>query len=137
MGQGLGKIQKRILTVLKTIEERYIEKASRERRWIWLNILIIKVYHPQQLEGEKRGWDWGYSKNEHRRIWESVKELERRGLTETRIVEAKALGLKVRFGGCTRWMEVRKITEEERIEESPSIQHPDNVPYYPIRKSEV
>jgi len=107
MGQGLGKIQKRILSVLKTIEERYIEKESRERRWVWLNILIIMVYNPQQLEGDKRGWDWGYSKNEHRRIWESVKGLEMRGLIETRIVKAKELGLKTKLGGCQRWMEVR------------------------------
>jgi hypothetical protein len=107
MGSGLGKIQKRILEVLKTIEERYIEKESREKRWVWLNILIIKTYHPNQLEGDKRNWNWGYSVNEHRRIWESVKGLEKRGLVETRIVKAKELGLRMRFGGCTRWMEIR------------------------------
>lgn len=109
MGQGLGKIQKRILTVLKTIEERYIEKESRERRWIWLNILIIKVYHPQQLEGDKKGWDWGYSKNQHRRIWESVKDLERRGLVQTRIIKVKEAGLRTKFGGIQWWMEVRVV----------------------------
>ena len=109
MGQGLGKIQKRILTVLKTIEERYIEKASRERRWIWLNILIIKVYHPQQLEGEKRGWNWSYGKNEHRRIWESVKGLEKRGLVQTRIEKIKGSGIEARFGGIQLWLEVRVV----------------------------
>ena len=109
MSRGLGKIQHRILTVLKTIEERYIEKASRERRWVWLNILIIKVYHPQQLEGDKRGWDWSYSKNQHRRIWESVKGLEERGLVQTRIRRAKEIGLRTRFGGCQRWLEVRVV----------------------------
>jgi len=107
MGSGLGHIQKRILTVLKTIEERYIEEASREKRWIWLNILIIKTYNPQRLEGDKRGWDWRYSKNQHRRIWESVRMLEKRGLVECRIRKAKEVGLRTKFGGCTRWMEVR------------------------------
>ena len=109
MGQGLGKIQKRILTVLKTIEERYIEKASRERRWVWLNILIIMVYNPQQLEGDKREWSWRYEKGEHRRVWESVKDLERRGLVQTRIIKVKEAGLRTKFGGCQRWMEVRKL----------------------------
>ena len=74
-----------------------------------MNILIIMVYHPEQIAGNKEDWNWGYGKNEHRRIWESVKGLERRGLTETRIVKPKALGLKVRFGGCTRWQEIRKV----------------------------
>ena len=109
MSRGLGKIQHRILTVLKTIEERYIEKESRERRWIWLNILIIKVYHPQQLEGDKRGWDWSYGKNEHRRVWESVKGLEKRGLVQTRIERIKGSGYATRFGGIQRWLEVRRI----------------------------
>lgn len=109
MGQGLGKIQKRILTVLKTIEERYIEKASRERRWVWLNVLIIMLYHPQQLEGDKRGWDWSYGKNEHRRVWESVKGLERRGLVQPRIEKIKGSGIEARFGGIQLWLEVRVV----------------------------
>lgn len=68
MGQGLGKIQKKILETLEGISERYIEKDSREQRWVWLNVLVIMVYHPEQIAGEKRNWNWGYSKNEHRRI---------------------------------------------------------------------
>lgn len=114
MGSGLGKIQKKILTVLDSIEERYIEKASRGKRWVWLNILIILTYNPQRLSPEdKREWDWRYSKNQHRRIWQSCKALEERGLLECRIRKAKDLGLKMRFGGCQVWLEVRKRTEEE------------------------
>lgn len=113
MGQGIGKIQKRILRTLEDIDETYIEVRNRERRWVWLNVLVIMVYHPEHLVGSKESWHWGYSKNEHRRIWESVKGLERRGLTETRIIKAKELGLRVRFGGCTRWLEVRKRKEGE------------------------
>ena len=109
MGKGIGKIQKRILTVLKTIDERYIEKESRERRWVWLNVLIIMLYHPQQLEGDKRGWDWSYGKNEHRRIWESVKGLEKRGLVQTRIEKIKGSGIEARFGGIQLWLEVRVV----------------------------
>lgn len=132
MGQGLGKIQKRILETLESIDERYIEVRSREKRWVWLNVLVIMVYHPEQLAGNKENWNWGYENKEHRRIWESCKGLKRRGLTEERIIKAKELGLKVRFGGCTHWLEVRKKKEEE-----PSIQHSSDVPYYPIGESEV
>lgn len=130
MGQGLGKIQKKILETLEGISERYIEKDSREQRWVWLNVLVIMVYHPEQIAGEKRNWNWGYSKNEHRRIWESCKGLKRRGLIEERTVKAKALGLKVGFGGTNRWLEIRKV-ERERTEASLSTQHPNDVPYYP------
>jgi hypothetical protein len=109
MGRGLGKIQRKILTTLKTIDERYIEVASREKRWVWLNILIIKMYHPHQLEGDKRGWNWNYGINEYRGVWGSLKGLKMRGLIETRIVKAKELGFKMKRGGCTRWLEIRKI----------------------------
>ena len=109
MGKGLGKIQRRILEVLRNMDERYIEKESREKRWVWLNILIIKLYHPQQLEGDKRGWNWGYSEGEHRRIWESARMLEKRGLVQTRIIRVKEAGLKTRFGGIQLWLEVRVV----------------------------
>lgn len=107
MSKGLGRIQREILTVLRNMDERYIERGSRELRWVWLNVLIIMVYHPKQLQGEKSRWNWNYSVNEHRRIWESVRTLEKRGLVECRIRRVKVVRLKVKFGGCTRWMEVR------------------------------
>lgn len=113
MGRGLGHIQKKILTVLDNIEERLIEKGSREKRWVWLKILIIKIYNPQRLEGDKRSWDWRHSKNQHRRIWESVRMLERRGLVECRIRRVKEMKVETKFGGTQTWMEVRKRTEEE------------------------
>lgn len=109
MGQGLGKIQHRILKVLETIDDRYITPENRPLRWVWMNLLIILVYHPQQIEGEKEGWDWSYSKNQHRRIWESVKDLERRGLVQTRIIKVKEAGLKTKFGGIQLWLEVRVV----------------------------
>ncbi len=108
MGRGIGYIQKRILEVLETIPDRYITKENRPLRWVWLNLLVILVYHPHQLEGkEKEDWDWTEGKNKHRRIWESVKGLEKRGLIETRIVTVKDIGFNPRFGKCQRWMEVR------------------------------
>ena len=73
-----------------------------------MNILVIMVYNPHQLEGKKENWNWGYEKKEHRRVWESCKGLKRRGLIEERIVNAKTIGLKVGFGKCTRWLEIRK-----------------------------
>jgi len=109
MGQGIGKIQRRILEVLGTIDERYITPENRPLRWVWMNILVIRVYNPQQIEGKKEGWDWSYGKNHHRRIWESVKGLEERGLVQTRIRRAKEIGLRTRFGGCQRWLEVRVV----------------------------
>ena len=131
MGAGLGKIQKRILETLEGIDERYIEVKSRDKRWVWLNVLVIMVYHPEQLAGEKRNWNWGYETKEYRRIWGSVKGLERRGLAETRKRKAKELGLKVRFGGCTHWLEIRKVERGERDRDIPSNQQPSGVPYYP------
>ena len=109
MGREIGHIQKRILTVLETINDRYIAPENKPLRWVWMNILVILVYCPQQLSADKKAdWDWSYSKNEHRRVWESVRGLERRGLVETRIMTAKNIGIKGRFGGCTIWKEIRK-----------------------------
>jgi hypothetical protein len=105
---NIGHIQRRILTTLETCDDRYITKENRELRWLWVSILIILVYHPNQLSAEKkRDWDWGYSKNEARRIWESIRGLERRQMVETRIMTARDIGIKGKFGGCTRWKEVR------------------------------
>lgn len=104
----IGHIQKRILTALKDMDDRYITDENRPLRWVWMNVLVIMVYNPQQLEGKrKEDWDWTKGKNEARRIWESVKGLEKRGLIETRIVTIKDIGFNPRFGKCQRWMEVR------------------------------
>ena len=108
MGQGLGKIQKRILEVLKDIDDRYITPDNRPLHWIWISITILLVYHPEQIAHERKDdWDRRYSKNEARRIWESIKGLERRGLIQARVVKVKEAGLTPRFGGTTRWMEIR------------------------------
>lgn len=109
MGRGLGKIQKRVLEVLSSIEGRWISKKDFEEQWVSLHIVVIKTYHPEQLNGSKGRFDWNYSKNEHRRIWESVKTLEKRGLVKVRIGRIKGSGWETRFGGIQRWMEVRRI----------------------------
>lgn len=102
MGRGLGRIQKAILRILK----------SEEREWVGLNTIIIKTYHPYQLDREKareRGYfDWSYSDVERKITWRSVKALERRGLVRTRIIRYinKEKRRKVR-GGLRRWMEVQ------------------------------
>lgn len=104
----IGCIQERILEVLETIDDRYITPDNREMRWVWVSILIVLVYHPHQLSAERKAdWNWSYSKNEARRIWESIRGLEKRGLVNTRIMTAKDIGIKGRFGGCTRWKEAR------------------------------
>lgn len=106
--RGLGKIQKRILEVLRDVEDRYITKENRGLRWVWTSIVILLVYHPEQIAHEKKGnWNWESSKNEKRRIWESVRGLERRGLVQLRVVKLKEAGLKTRWGGTQHWQEIR------------------------------
>lgn len=100
MGRGLGRIQKRILRILK----------SEEREWVGLNTLIVKTYHPEQLdrkEAEKRGYyDWSYSDTERKVTYRSVKALERRGKVQVRIRDIDEGRIGHTFGGLRRWMEV-------------------------------
>jgi len=99
MGKGLGKTQKKILRILK---------ASKQP-WVGLHILIIKTYHPAQLDGSKGYLDWSYRESERKTIWESVNALERKGLVKTRIRRRKEIELKKRFGGIQWWLEVALI----------------------------
>lgn len=99
MGRGLGRIQRRVLKLLR----------GEELKWVGLYVLIIKCYHPEQLDKEKareRGYyDWSYSEVERKITWRSVKALERRGLVKTRI---RYIGKERKGrGGLCRWLEVQ------------------------------
>ena len=105
MSNGLGKIQKRILEVLKTIDSRWCSDKDFSQRWVSLNLLVLAVYNKPLNPRARRGK--GYSFNQHRRIWESVRMLEKRGLVKVRIEKIKGSGYATRFAGIQRWMEVR------------------------------
>ena len=107
MGKGLGKIQKKILKVLDEIESRWISNKDKEQRWVGLDILTFMIYHKEELNERMGVRDLRFSKNQHRRIWESTRMLEKRGLVKTRIERIKGSGYATRWGGLQRWMEVR------------------------------
>ena len=109
MGKGLGKIQKRILKVLDEIESRWVSAKDKEQRWVSLDIMTFMVYHKDELNERMGVRDLRFGKNEHRRIWESVRTLEKRGLVKVRIKRIKGSGYATRFGGIQRWMEVRIV----------------------------
>jgi len=105
MGKGLGKIQKRILEVLDKIDGKWCSQRDHSERWVSLNILILAVYNRSLNPRARRGRDYSY--NEHRRVWESARMLEKRGLVKLRIERIKGSGYATRWGGLQRWMEVR------------------------------
>ncbi len=109
MGNGLGRIQRKILKVLDEIERRWISAKDKEQRWVGLDILTFMTYHKEELNEKMGVRDLRFSKNEHRRIWESVRTLEKRGLVRVRIERIKGSGYATRFGGIQRWMEVRIV----------------------------
>jgi len=105
MGRGLGKVQIRILEVLEELTRR------NKRDWFSLLLVVVFLYHQEQVDPEYGGnpgrlgrfvVDWTHSKNERRRIWESCRALEKRGLIQIRIVRENV------WGGCTRYMEIKK-----------------------------
>lgn len=108
--KGLGKIQRRILEELDKIENRWLSRNFFEQRWIGLDILIFHIYHREELNEVRRVRDMKFSKNEHRRVWESVRMLEKRGLVKVRKERIKTSGgVRAIFGGIQSWLEVRKI----------------------------
>ena len=109
MGKGLGKIQRKRLKVLGEIVSRWISNKDKEQRWVGLDILTFMTYHKEELNERMEVRDLKFSKNEHRRVWESVKGLERRGLVQTRIEKIKGSGIEARFGGIQLWLEVRVV----------------------------
>jgi len=109
MGRGLGYIQRKILSVLDRIDSRWISAKDKEKRWVSLDIVTFMVYHPEELEGSLEYRDLKIEKNQHRRVWESSRMLEKRGLVEVRIERIKGSGYKARFGGIQRWLEVRIV----------------------------
>ena len=118
MGRGLGKIQ---LKILSTLEE--LTKRNR-RDWFSLQFVTVFLYTPWQIDPShgKNQYrlgrfieNWNYERGHHRRVWESCRALEKRGLVECRIVlrdEGKEKGT---WGGGTRWMEMKIKNEDERI----------------------
>lgn len=109
MGKGLGKIQRKILKALGEIENRWISAKDKEERWVSLDIVTFMAYHKDELNERMGVKDLRFSKNEHRRIWESVRTLEKRGLVKVRIERIKGSGYATRFGGIQRWMEVKIV----------------------------
>lgn len=105
MGRGIGKIQRRILEILKTIDNQWCSRKDFTQRWVSLNLLILAVYNRPLNPRARRGKD--YSLNQHRRIWESARMLERRGLIEVRKEKIKGSGIEARKGGLQLWLEVR------------------------------
>ena len=111
MGQGLGHIQRRILEVLEELTRRSA------RDWFSLQFVTVFLYRQHQVDpkhernrnrfGEFRE-DWTFSKNEHRRVWESTRALERKGLVEC-VIRKKD---KKTWGGETRWMEIRIVKDK-------------------------
>ncbi len=109
MGKGLGKVQRKILKALDEIESRWISEKDKEERWVSLDIVTFMVYHKEELSERMGVRDMRFSKNEHRRIWESVRTLEKRGLVQIRIERIYGSGYATRWGGIQRWMEVRIV----------------------------
>ncbi len=106
MGKGLGRVQRKILKVLDEIESRWISAKDTEQRWVGLDVLTFMVYHKEELNERMGVRDLRFSRNEHRRVWESVRMLEKRGLVQTRIERIKGSGYATRWGGIQRLMEV-------------------------------
>ncbi len=109
MSRGIGVIQKRILSVLDNIDSRWISAKDKEQRWVGLDVLTFMVYHKEELNEGMGVRDLRFSRNEHRRIWESTRMLEKRGLVRVRIERIKGSGYATRFGGIQLWLEVRKL----------------------------
>jgi len=108
MSKGLGKIQRKILEVLGNIDSHWCSAKDFAQRWVSLNILILAVYHAERINPRARvGKE--FSNSEHRRIWESVRMLEKRGLVEVRMEKIKGSGIEARRGGIQLWLEVRKL----------------------------
>ncbi len=109
MSRGIGVIQKRILSVLDNIDSRWISAKDKEQRWVGLDVLTFMVYHKEELNERMGVRDLRFSRNEHRRIWESSRMLEKRGLVRVRIERIKGSGYATRWGGIQRWMEVKIV----------------------------
>jgi hypothetical protein len=112
MGRGIGRIQEKILSVLEELTRR------NKRDWFSLSFVTVFLYTPWQLDPtheRNRGrikpfvLNWNCGQNERRRVWESVRMLEKRGLVQTRIEKIKGSGIEARFGGIQLWLEVRVV----------------------------
>ena len=105
MSKGIGRIQRRILEVLRSIDEKWCSNKDYDQRWVSLNILVLAVYDKPIDPRARRGRE--YSFNEHRRVWESTRMLEKRNMVEVRKEQIKGSGIEARKGGIQVWLEVR------------------------------
>lgn len=113
MGHGVGHVQKKILEALEELTRR------NKRDWFSSVFLTIFLYTPWQVDpthernsnriGGRFVVDWNCGQNERRRVWESCRALERRGLIEIKIMRRNV------WGGSTKWMEMRLKNEDEGI----------------------
>lgn len=105
MRGGIGRIQRRILEVLRSIDNKWCSNKDFSQRWVSLNILVLAVYNKPIDPRARRGRD--YSVNQHRRVWESTRMLEKRELIEVRKEKIKGSGIEAVKGGLQMWLEVR------------------------------
>lgn len=125
MSRGLGKIQRKILSVLKDLNRR----GETREGWVSLNIIIIMVYRAWQIDPEHpankeriggRRKDWSYREAERTSVTRAVLRLEKLGMVKGKILTAGRKGK----GGIRRWKaisgvegkeEKKKKIEDERI----------------------
>ena len=115
MSKGLGKIQRKILAVLKDLKCQ----GETEEGWVSLNVVIIMVYRPWQIDPEHpankerigmRKRSWSYTEMERLAVTIAVIKLEKLGRVKGRILTRGRLGR----GRVRRWKEIKRIEEKER-----------------------
>jgi hypothetical protein len=112
MGRGIGRIQEKILSVLEELTRR------NKRDWFSLSFVTVFLYTPHQIDPEHERnrnrigefvVDWSYEKKHHRRVWESTRMLEKRGLIEVRIRRKDEGRIGGTWGGIQKWMEMKIV----------------------------
>jgi len=115
MSRGLGKIQRKILAVLKDLKRR----GESDEGWISLNVVIIMTYRPWQINSHHpankerigmRRRDWSYKETERLAVTTAVIKLEKLGLVKGKILTAGRSGER---GGVRRWKVVSVIDERK------------------------
>jgi len=114
LSRGLGKIQRKILEVLKDLKRR----GESNEGWVILNVVIIMTYSPWQIyplhpaNRERIGMrkkDWSYREAERTSTTRAVIRLERLGMVKGKILTGGRAGK----GGVRRWKEIKLIEEKE------------------------
>jgi len=107
MSTEIGYVQKRILEILSNIDSRWCSAKDFDQRWVSLNLIILAVYDKPLNIGAR--WGREYTPNQHRRVWESCRTLEKRKMVQVRKESIKGSGLRARLGGIQYWLEVRRV----------------------------